>query len=248
MIHGVSLQPASGQIVLKNQLPSLTLGRSVVATVLSKPARGLVLVSIFGQRVKVETTMNLQKGQVLNLRVDSVAPRIILKPEVQVKTPNVFGEEQSRVIERLIGRLGQKDLKAFDVRDIFQQILNNQDQAGIQLLKPMLEQLLDYPNLLAFLMIPVRDDESSGNAAVAIESDGEDYTVHFKIDTDFLGLVEATARLGDVLDIEIRAAGLDTVNFLKEHLEELRERLTTLNIRNIDVRRMKGTSSVDMVV
>lgn len=54
------------------------MGRQVVATVLSTPKDGLVTVSMFGRRFLVETTLDLFKDQVLNLRVHATTPRVIL--------------------------------------------------------------------------------------------------------------------------------------------------------------------------
>jgi hypothetical protein len=59
-------------------------GRQVVATVLANPKDGLVLVSMFGRQLLVETTLNLTKDQVLNLRVHATSPKVVMKPLIRI--------------------------------------------------------------------------------------------------------------------------------------------------------------------
>ncbi len=244
MIQGISLTPKS--LVIKESLPFLVVGRSVVATVLGKNANGLMLVSLFGKRVAVETPMELKPGQVLNLKVDALSPRIVLKMvEGQTNVPR----DLEAFVDRLVGRLGSREIASFNLREIFELAVKQNDAQALSYLSALLDEFTNFPQALALFFIPVIDDEASRRARVAVEKDDEGYLISFEMDTDRLGLVEATARLGERIDVEIRAAVRDSADFLRDNLAELYDKLQPLGVGRLEVvHKASSAPGLDMLV
>ncbi|MEA3223194.1 MAG: hypothetical protein U9P49_08535 [Thermodesulfobacteriota bacterium] len=233
MLSQVSGLEYSGSIILKDQIPSIFVGRQVVATVLSQPRGGSVMVSLFGRRLIVETTMDLLKGQVLNLRVHAIHPKIVLKP---VDNPDISVRTQKAVnslVQRFVGTMGKVPLGAFKMEEIIRHVLSKatHDTEAYKLILSLLEEASKFPQALAFLFIPVVDKDSRGNARVVIEEDGkEGYTLNFWIDTDHIGSIHCIARLCDGIEVEIMSNLEDVADLLRSYLGELADRLDSLGI------------------
>lgn len=230
----------TGNIVIKDQLPALFLGRNCIATVLSNPKDGMVLVSMFGKRLLVETTMDLTKGQVLNLKVQALHPKVVLKTVEGQTLPKLsLGEGLTAFIEELVGKFEEVPLKAFNVREILEEHLAGKpgDAGSAQIVSGLLDEVAKYPQTLAFLLIPVVQDDSHGRAKVAIERDADDsYTITFDLETDHMGTVGCTARIRDGIEVEIRTGSDALAGFLRSHLQELHESLSGLNVvKRLDV-------------
>ncbi|MGC9325647.1 MAG: hypothetical protein ACP5G0_12980 [Desulfomonilia bacterium] len=246
---------SSGSLVLKEPIPSLAVGRHVVVTVLSSPKDGLVLVSMFGKHLLVETTLHLKKGDVLNLTVHETSPRVILKQEQTVSTVKHVPGDIGSVLERLVGKFSEASLKSFDLREILARIsTESSDEAGIpRLINAMLDQITQVPDALIHLLIPLVDRDSQGHARVSVTRDGQAFMLHFLMDTDHLGTVECVARMDDLIDAEIRSGSREVVDLFQEHLPELHEHLVRFGVRRLEVlyRSPEADSSrarVDVVV
>lgn len=244
-----------GTIVVKGEVPSLSVGRQIVATVLSMPNNGLVLVSMFGRRFLVETNLDLQKDQVLNLKVHATSPKVILKPmEVSVESRAVLKVLDS-MVEQALGKFGTAPIQSFDVREIIKKILSESpgDVATMQLVQKLLEEFSQTPSAVAYLVVPFVDEESRGRARVVIEKSDKDYRIHFQVETDVLGLIESTVlRSAGGLAVELRSGSQEVVEFLRSHVNELFESLNSFGVSSIEVVQRKlqfpQNPGVDMVV
>jgi hypothetical protein len=251
--HISQAQLRTGSIIIKDQIPSLFIGRNVVATVLSRPKEGMALVSMFGRRLLVETTMDLTKGQVLNLKVHALQPKVILKPlEAQgvQRTTTLAGV--SALIERLVGKLGDVPLKAFNVREILEeQIQGKSDPVMAQFISALVEEAAKYPQALAFLLIPIVQEDSRGRAKVVVEKDREEgFVITFDMETDHMGVIGCTARINDGIDVEIRTGSDSLADFLRSHIQALYERLAGIDVvRRLEVVMSHGMQpNLDMLV
>lgn len=253
-VQAAQVQFHAGNIVLKDQLPSLSIGRSLVATVLSNPKDGMVLVSMFGKQLLVETTMELSKGQVLNLKVQAMHPKVVLKAAEGQNLPRQASSDALRsFVQELAGRFEEAPLKAFNVRAMLEKQLSGKagDAQTAQFVAGLLDEAAKYPQALGFLLIPVVQDESHGQARVAIAKGADDsYTVTFDLETDHMGTIGCTARIGGGIEVEIRTGSDSLAGYIRSHVQELHAALSGLNVvKRIDVvvnRRMP--SSVDTLV
>lgn len=251
-ISQVQLQ--TGNIVVKDQLPALVIGRLVIATVLSKPKDGMVLVSMFGKQILVETTMELAKGQVLKLKVQDLHPKVVLKPAEAPTSPKAAAAGSlSTMIEQLVGKLGDTPLKAFNINRILEDHITGKpvDAATAQFAAALIDEAAKYPQALAFLLIPIVQEQSQGRAKVVIEADPEQgYMITFDMETDHMGVIGCTARVGATIDVEIRTGSEALADLFRSHLPELHVALSALGtVKRLDVvmRRMPQ-AGVDMLV
>jgi hypothetical protein len=228
-----------GTLVVTGEIPSVSVGRQVAATVLSMPKNGLVLVSMFGRQLVVETNLDLKMGQVLNLKVHATSPKIILKPVDSAIESRPFLKALDAVVEQLVGKLGDVPVKSFDVREIIKKIVSgSQDKDSIpaQIVQRFVEQYSQIPNAAAFLIIPLVDDDSRGRAQVSIEREGSDYRLNFQIETDSLGLLESTVlRSAQGLNVEIRSGSEEIADFLRSRVQELYDSLGPLGVRSVEI-------------
>jgi hypothetical protein len=249
-------QILSGDIIVQGKVPSLAVGRQVVATVLSNPQNGLVLVSMFGRRFFVETTLDLHMGQVLNLKVHATAPRVIMKPVEAAPMEKAALKVIDALVEQLSGRFGQTPLTSFDVREIIRRILaeSPQDPSFAQAALRLAEDYTQLPpNTLAYLLIPFVQDEDRARAWVRISREGEGYRIHFDVETDALGLIESTVvRVAAGIVVEISSGSEDVVSFLRDHVQELAQVLSPFGVLSLEVVQKKPASmrlpNVDVVV
>lgn len=251
-------QVRSGSIVLEGNIPSVSIGRTVIATVLSAPKGGSVLVSMFGKRLLVETTMPLEKGQVLNLKVHSVSPKIILRPSPQADLPeqNAPLKDLSNALGQIVGGFGDKPISSFLVQETVKQLLSqgDQDLQSVQFVMALLEQIYQYPQAIAYLFIPLVGDDSGSRAQVSVGRDEDAYTVNLDIETENLGSIECRARMDKdkMIDVEIRTPSGDVAAFLGSRLSELRQGLEPLGIRSLEVirsaLRKQSPKEVDVLV
>jgi hypothetical protein len=227
----------SGSIIVNAKIPALSLGKTLTATVLSEPKGKSVLVSFFGKRVRVETTIPLHKGQVLNLKVHALSPRIILKPAQQVMDTREILKGLKSLVEDLVGTLGKTPVKTFRAEEIFTTLarLSPQDPGLPQFVSTLMEQMNLHPQALAFLFIPLVEKDSHSHARVAIEKKDQGYIIHFEMNTDHLGQMECTARLDEVVDVEIRTSSQETADLLRAHIHELHTGLEPLGVRSCEV-------------
>jgi len=228
---------SSGSIIVHAKIPALTVGRILVATVLSEPKEGGVLVSLFGKRVRVETTIALNKGQVLNLKVHSLSPRIILKPAQPAMGSKEILKGLKSLVEDLVGTFGKTPVKSFGAEEILTQLarLSPRDPGLPQFVSTLMEQMNLHPQALAFLFIPLVEKDSYSHAQVAIEKQDQAYIIHFEMSTENLGQMQCTARLDDAIDVEIRTNAEETANILREHIHELYSGLEPLGVRSCEV-------------
>lgn len=228
-----------GTLVISGEIPSVSVGRQVAATVLSMPKNGLVMVSMFGRQFMVETNLDLKMGQVLNLKVYATSPKIILKPLDNAIESRPFLKALDSVVEQLVGKLGDVPVKSFDVREIIKKIVSqpqDKDSFPVQLVQRFVEQYSQIPNAVAFLIIPFVDDDSRGSAQVSIEREGSDYRLNFQMETDTLGLLESTVlRSAQGLNVEIRSGSEEIADFLRSHVQELYEILEPLGVKSVEV-------------
>ena len=242
-MHNLAMQILAGQIlpdsiVLSGKTPSLTIGKTLVVTVLSTPKAGRVLVSMFGKHVQVETTMALHKGQVINLKVHALSPRIVLKPAGPgADTPEGGWKDAGSVVGRLAGSLGEKPVEAFLLQEILGRLASQSggDASRNRAIASLIEQVLQYPQALAFLFIPLVDDGSQGCARVWIERDEDAYALQFRIETDHLGSLECTARMDQAIDVEIRTPLPETADLLNRHVHELEQSLEPFGVRHVGI-------------
>ena len=229
----------AGSIVLTESVPSISIGRIVVATVLSAPRDGSVLVSMFGRRLLVETAIPLEKGQVLNLRVHAVSPKVILKPvpaETAQLAPSL--KDIGAILAGLGGRQGAKDLSSFLVQEISRRLSpSGEDVQAGQVASAILDQIARYPAAIAHLLIPPMDNDSRGAARVSVEKEEQGYVVNFDMETEHLGNLACTARMGGdrTVDVELRTPSDETAAFLRSGVNELRSSLAAFGVRSIEV-------------
>jgi len=228
---------SSGSIIVNEKIPSLSVGRTIIATVLSKPKGGNVIVSLFGKRVRVETTIPLYKGQVLNLRVHALAPRIVLKPAQSSLDSQTVLKGMKSLVEDLVGTFGKTPIKSFAAEEIFQTFSRHsmQEPALAQFVSTLMEQINLHPQALAYLFIPLVQKDAHSHARVSIEKKDQAYIIHFEMDTDHLGQMECTAQLDDAIDVEIRTPSQETADLLREHIHELYTGLEPLGVRSCEV-------------
>ncbi|MBN2297124.1 MAG: flagellar hook-length control protein FliK [Deltaproteobacteria bacterium] len=214
------------------------MGRSLIATVLSKPKGGLVLVSLFGRKVFVETTIPLHKGQVLNLKVHALSPKIVLKPAEQMPDSGALIKGLKTLVGELAGTFGKTSVKSFTAQEILGALSNlPSDEAGVsQFVSMLMDQIHHHPQALAYLFIPLVEEDTHSNARVSIEREGDNaYCIHFEIDMVNLGPLECTARLDDSIDVEIRASSQETVELLRENIHELKMSLEPFGVRSCEI-------------
>ena len=142
----------SGSIVLNENIPTLSIGRTLVATVLSAPKSGQVLVSMFGRRIMVETTMALHRGQVLNLKVHALSPRIVLKladSGIEGQSPSL--RNLGNALSRLVGSFGDKPIESFLLQEIVRRLPSRpgNDAGKAEIVAALAEQLTQHPEALA---------------------------------------------------------------------------------------------------
>lgn len=246
---------SSGSLIVNEKIPSLNLGRSLIVTVLSKPKAGLVLVSLFGKKVFVETTIPLHKGQVLNLKVHALSPKIILKPAEQMTDSASMTKGLKTLVQDLVGTLEKTSVKSFTAQEIIGALsrLSSEEGGAQQFIMMLADQIHQHPGALAYLFIPLVEDDSHSNARVSIEKLGGDaYCIHFEIDMDNLGPIECTARLDEKIDVELRAPSPETADLLREHIHELKLSLEPFGVRSCEVvlKRLGSTTvqGVDVLV
>ncbi len=232
-------QILTGDVIVQGKVSSLTVGRQVVATVLSTPKDGIVMVSMFGKRFLVETTLDLFKDQILNLRVHATTPKVILKPvETNVET-KIAVKVLDRLVEQLVGKFGQTPMASFDLKEIIRKLVreSGNDPSVMQYVVKLVEDYSQLPQgTLAYLLIPFIEDEGRGSARVSITREGDDYRLHFDVETDVLGLVESTVlRTAAGVSVEISSASEDVAAFLRERAHELAGSLEPLGVIAIDV-------------
>jgi len=249
-------QILSGDIIVQGKVSSLAVGRQVVATVLSTPKDGLVMVSMFGRRFLVETTLDLFKDQVLNLRVHATTPRVILKPVATNSEAKAAVKILDGLVEQLVGKFGETPVASFDLKEIVRMLLRESanDPSAMQYVARLVEDYSQLPQgTLAYLLIPFVDDEGRGSARVTIAREGEDYRLHFDVMTDVLGVVESTVlRTAGGVSVEMFTASEDVVAFLRERVHELALSLERMGVTTIDVAYRKPRSpqrmNVDVLV
>ncbi len=229
-----------GSIILTESIPSISVGRSVIATVLSAPKGGSVLVSMFGKRLLVETTMPLQKGQVLNLKVHAVSPKIVLKPSPEeVGGKNSPIRELGNMLGRIAGKFGDTPVSSFLVQEIARKLTSQggDDGPSAQFVASVLDQITQHPQAIAYLIIPLVDGDSGSGAKVSIEREGDAYILNFDIDTDNLGSIECRARMdkGNRIDVDIRTPSEEIADYLKSGIFELKESLEPFGVRSVEV-------------
>jgi len=251
-------QVRSGSIVLEGNIPSVSIGRTVIATVLSAPKGGFVLVSMFGKRLLVETTMPLEKGQVLNLKVHSVSPKIILRPSPQPDLPeqNAPLKDLSNALGQIVGKFGDKPISSFLVQETMEQLFSrgDQDPQSVQFVTALFDQIYQFPQAIAYLFIPLVGDDSGSRAQVSVERGEDSYAVNLDIETENLGSIECRARIDKdkMVDVEIRTPSGEVAAFLRSRLSELRAGLEPLGIRSLEVirsaLRKQSPKEVDVLV
>lgn len=249
-------QIPSGDIIVQGKVSSLTIGRQVVATVLSTPKDGLVMVSMFGEHFLVGTTLDLFKGQILNLRVHATTPKVIMKPVEPTAEAKAAVKTLDSLVAQLVGKFGGTPVESFDVKEIVRKLVgeSGNDPSTMQVVARLVEEYSQLPqNTVAHLLIPFIGDEGRGNAKVTIVREGEDYRLHFDVETDALGLVESTVlRTAAGVTIELSSGSEDVVAFFKAHVRELAVDLEHLGVLSIDVVQKKKLSAqrvnVDVLV
>jgi hypothetical protein len=246
----------AGNIIVADKIPSLVIGRQVIATVLASPKDGLVLVSMFGKQLLVETTLDLQKDQILNLKVQSTTPKVIMKPVESFPEAKTVLKLMDNLVEQLVGKFGSAPVQAFEVKEILRKLLSDvpDDKAAAQIAQKLVQDFSQLPvNTIAYLLIPVVGENTSGKAQVTIEKDGQDYRLHFDMETDALGLVESTVlRTRRGISVEISSALQEVVDLLKVHMNELGKSLEPYGVNGIEIMQKKPVSAqrtpVDIVV
>ena len=256
----IPAQVVTGDITIKGniQVPSLAIGRLVVATVLSSPKNGLVLVSMFGQRLLVETNLDLMEGQILNLRVQATNPKVVMKPVESSPETKTALKVLDSLVERIAGRFGDAPIQSFEIKEIIKKFLSEaqstKDMPTVQAALKFVEGFAQLPpNTVAYLLIPFVDDNSRGKAQVTIERNGRDYRLHFEVETDALGLVESTVSMtAKGISVQISSGSAQVVDLLKAHLEELGQSLSPYGVTGIEVVRKNPLSAqrtgVDVLV
>jgi hypothetical protein len=234
-----------------SSLASLTMGRNVIATVLSRPSHGLALVSMFGSKVMVVTTMELEKGQVLNLKVHETHPRVVLKPVESETMPRAKIES---LIENLARGLEKGDVKSFSVQDLLHRLVSSfqKDLVDPAMLNAFLKEVIQYPAGLAFFLVPFLDPDGRGLARGVIQrDDAKGYVIDFHVETDHIGVIGIRILAGEGIDVEIQTMDDGVADYIRSHLKTLYDRLVDFGIRRLEVVKKypaKGMEGVDLVV
>ncbi|HPI92729.1 MAG TPA: hypothetical protein PK350_06325 [Deltaproteobacteria bacterium] len=251
-MHVTPTQILSGDIVVQGKASALAVGRQVVATVLSTAKDGLVMVSMFGKRFIVETTLDLQKDQVLNLRVHATSPKVILKPMETAPVTKLIPEVLDRLVEQIVGKFGTTPMASFDLKEIIRKLAGEQgnDPAAMQVVTRLVEEYSQLPpNTIAYLLIPFIGEDERGRAKVTMMREGNDYRLHFDVETDALGLVESTVlRTARGVSVELCSGSEDVAAFFRMHVQELARQLNPLGVLSIDVQHRKPVAAHRMNV
>ena len=203
----------------------------------------------------METTIPLQKGQILNLKVHALSPKIVLKPIEQKTDSSVMMKGLKTMVQDLVGTLGKTSIRSFTAQEILSAMskLSSQDPGVSQFVSMLMDQIHHHPQALAYLFIPLVEEDSHSNARVSIEREGDNaYCIHFEIDMVNLGALECTARIDNGIDVEIRASSKETVEYLRENIHELKLSLEPFGVRSCEVvlKRLGSTTvqGVDVLV
>lgn len=252
----IPAQVAAGDIIVQDKMPSLVIGRQVIATVLASPKDGLVLVSMFGKQLLVETTLDLQKDQVLNLKVQATTPKVVMKPVESFPETRTALKLMDNLVEQLVGKFGSTPIQAFDLKEILKKLISElpDDKTTAQMARKFVQDFSQLPtNTIAYLLIPVVGEDTRSKAQVTIEKDGQDYRLHFDIQTDALGLIESTVlRTQRGISVEVSSATQEVVDFLKAHMKDLGKSLEPYGVNGIEIIQKKPVAAqripVDVVV
>ena len=252
----IPAQVAAGDIIVQDKMPSLVIGRQVIATVLASPKDGLVLVSMFGKQLLVETTLDLQKDQVLNLKVQATTPKVVMKPVESFSETRTALKLMDNLVEQLVGKFGSTPVQAFDLKEILKKLISDlpDDKTTAQMARKFVQDFSQLPtNTIAYLLIPVVGEDTRSKAQVTIEKDGQDYRLHFDIQTDALGLIESTVlRTQRGISVEVSSATQEVVDFLKAHMKDLGKSLEPYGVNGIEIIQKKPAAAqripVDVVV
>jgi hypothetical protein len=252
----IPAQTASGDFIVQDKMPSLVIGRQVIATVLASPKDGLVLVSMFGKQLLVETTLDLQKDQILNLKVYATTPKVVMKPVEALPETKTITKLMDNLVEQLVGKFGSTPIQAFELKEILKKLVSDSpdDKMTAQLAQKFVQDFSQLPpNTIAYLLIPIVGEDTSGKAQVTIQKDGQDYRLHFDIQTDALGLIESTVlRTKRGIAVEISSALQEVVDLLKTYREDLGKSLEPFGIIDLEIVRKKPAAAqrapVDVVV
>jgi hypothetical protein len=252
----IPAQIPPGDIIIKDEIPSLAVGRQVVATVLSSPKNGLVLISMFGKRLLVETTLDLKQDQILNLKVYATTPKVVMKPIESAPEAKTVLKLMDNLVEQLAGKFGNTPIEDFDLKEILKKLISEapDDKAALQLAQKFIEDFSQLPpNTIAYLLVPFVGEDTRGRAQVTIEKDGQDYRLHFGVETDALGLIESTVlRTNSGIAVEISSGLKDVVDLLRTHLQELTQNLEPYGLTGIEIVQKKPQgdqrAGVDVVV
>ena len=121
----IPAQITAGDIIVPDKMPALVIGRQVIATVLASPKDGLVLVSMFGKQFLVETTLDLQKDQILNLKVHATTPKVIMKPVESNPEMRPAIKLMDNLVEQLVGKFGSTPIQAFELKEILKKLISD---------------------------------------------------------------------------------------------------------------------------
>jgi hypothetical protein len=252
----IPAQVATGAIIVPDKMPSLVIGRQVIATVLAGPKDGLVLVSMFGKQLLVETTLDLQKDQILNLKVYATTPKVIMKPVESNPEMRPVIKLMDNLVEQLVGKFGNTPIQAFEIKEILKKLISESpdEKMAAQLAQKFIQDFSQLPtNTIAYLLIPIVGEDTRGRAQVTIEKDGQDYRLHFDMETDALGLIESTViRTQAGVSVEIFSAHQEVVDLLKAHMKDLGKSLEPYGVVGIEIIQKKPIAAqrtpVDVVV
>ncbi len=252
----IPAQITAGDIIVKDKMPALVIGRQVIATVLASAKDGLVLISMFGKQFFVETTLDLQKDQILNLKVYATTPKVIMKPVESNPEVRSSIKLMDNLVEQLVGKFGSTQIQAFDLKEILKKLISDapDEKMAVQLAQKFIQDFSQLPiNTIAYLLIPLVGEDTRGRAQVTIEKDGQDYRLHFDMETDALGLIESTVlKTKAGISVEISSALGEVVDFLKANVKDLGASLEPFGIMGIEIVQKKPTAAqrtpVDVVV
>ncbi len=250
------VQTLAGDIIVQGKTPALAIGRQVVATVLANPKDRLVLVSMFGKQLLVETTLDLKKDQILNLKVHSLTPKVIMKPVESTTEARIAVKLLDNIVEQLVGKFGDAPIQSFEIKEILRKLLSElpDEKTAALFVQKFVQEFSQLPSAtVAYLLIPFVGEDARGRAQVAIERDGQEYRLHFDIQTDALGLVESTIlKSKNGVSVEISSASDEVVGFLKSHMQDLAVSLDPYGVTLIEVVQKKPQallrSGVDVLV
>jgi hypothetical protein len=252
----IPTQITPGDIIIPDKMPSLVIGRQVIATVLASAKDGFVLVSMFGKQLLVETTLDLQKDQILNLKVHATTPKVIMKPVESNPEMKPVIKLMDNLVEQLVGKFGSTPIQAFELKEILKKLISESpdEKMAAQLAQKFIQDFSQLPtNTIAYLLIPIVGEDTRGKAQVTIEKDGQDYRLHFDMETDSMGLIESTVlRTKAGVSVEISSAHQEVVDLLKAHMEELGKSLEPYGVVGIEIMQKKPVAAqrtpVDVVV